>query len=88
MNLQQGERLLSDSAVYGSRKIFYDRIWSRLHCFTQKLKEVEVDKSEGSEKDIIANDKRKDPPDETEVDPTSKPDEKRPRVQEAHASFA
>lgn len=31
LRLQQDERFLPESAVYGSRKIFYDRIWSRLH---------------------------------------------------------
>lgn len=87
MNLQQGERLLSDSAVYGSRKIFYDRIWSRLHGVTQKSEEMVINKSEGFVNDNIDDNKRSNPPDEAGTDPSAKPDEKRQRVQKIQPSL-
>ena len=89
MSLQQGERLLSDNAAYGSRKIFYDRIWSRLHGTTQKSEEAmnAVDKSEGLEKDNTGHNKRNDSPNDAVFDPTSKRDEKRQRVKEVQTAF-
>jgi len=46
IKLQQDEKWLPESAVYGSRKIFYDRVWSRLHAHEEEEEEEEDEEEE------------------------------------------
>ena len=90
MGLQQEERFLPESSVYGSRKIFYDRVWSRLHEATEKVSDQAADAIENlKESDAIDtdNNKRKDLPDIAEDDPADvdavpQPEEKKQKVEE------
>ena len=55
MRLQQEERFLPDSGLYGTRKKFYDLVWSRLHG-KEDVKE-EADEEEAAEEE--AEDKKR-----------------------------